>query len=129
VEERPQGRSRPSILAGQLLASGFTAFFLTFLIGEGVAEGFENVNWEGIGLSLVLAFAALSVLVAWVDPSLGSRLLLVTGVVLAPFIAVAAGSNQAVAATVLSAPYFLSALAIWFGVRRLARRGGPTADA
>jgi hypothetical protein len=129
VEAEPQRRTRPSIVVGQLLASGFTAFFLTFLIGEGVSEGLHDITWEGIGLVAVMIFASVSVLVAWVDPSLGSRLLLASGVALAALIAVSAETKQLGAASLLSAPYLFSALAIWFGARRLARSGGPVAGA
>jgi len=129
VESGTQQRTRPSIVVGQLIASGFTAFFLSFLIGEGVSEGFHGVTWEGIGLTAVMVFGTASVLVAWVDPALGSRLLFAAGIVLAAFVAVSAGSNRITAASVLSAPYLLSALAIWFGARRLARQDGPAAGA
>lgn len=129
MEGEPQRRTRPSIVVGQLLASGFTAFFLTFLIGEGVSDGVDHVTWEGIGLVAVMVFASVSVLVAWVDPSLGSRLLLASGVALAAFVAISAETNQLGAASLLSAPYLFSALAIWFGARRLARPGGPVPGA
>lgn len=118
-------RTRPSILAGQLLASAFTAFFLTFLVGEAASEGLDSITWEGFGLTLVMAFATVSVLVTWVEPSLGARLLFVAGVVLAAFVAVTAESNRAMAVVVLGAPYLISALAMCFGARRLARAAGP----
>jgi hypothetical protein len=129
VESEPRRRTRPSIIIGQLLASGYTAFFLTILIGEGISEGGHGLTWEGAGLIAVMLFGTASVLVAWVDPSLGSRLLLAAGIVLAAFVAVTAGSNRVAAVVLLSAPYLLSAFAIRYGLGRLARRDGPAADA
>jgi hypothetical protein len=123
VEGEPQRRTRPSILAGQLLASGFTAFFITFFIADAISEGVDS--WEEITLTVLLVFACLSVLVAWLQLALGSRLLLACAIAMAGFGAVASGSNQVLAAVLLSAPYLLSALAIWYGARRLARPAGP----
>jgi hypothetical protein len=129
VEGQPRRPTRPSIIAGQILASGYTAFFLAIVIGEEIAGEGNGATWEGIGLVVLMVFASASALAAWVVPSLGSRLLIASGIAMAGFVAVSAGGNRIAAAALLSAPYLISALAIWFGARRLSRGDGPVARA
>ena len=111
---------RPSILAGRLPAAAFTAFFLLFVIGEAATEGL-GLTAEAIGVALVAALAALAVVLAWRDAALGAHALAAAGLAFAILVAVTAEANQVRAMAIMSAPYFISSILIWFGVRRAAR--------
>jgi len=110
---------RPLILAGRLLATVFTALILPlFIVALVPAEG-ASLSAEDVGVALVLALAVLAVIIAWWDPSLGAYALATAGLAFVFLVAVIADSNQITAMAVLSWPYFLSSLLIWFGLWRL----------
>ena len=109
-----------SVLAGRLLATGFTAFFLLFAIGEAATEGL-GLSAEGIGVATVFGLAALSVILAWRDAALGALALAAVGLAIAVLVAVTADTNQVRAMAIMSAPYFFSSILIWFGLWRLAK--------
>ncbi|HLB27485.1 MAG TPA: hypothetical protein VJN32_07520 [Dehalococcoidia bacterium] len=110
---------RPFILAGRLLATGFTAFILLFAIGEAATEGL-GLSAEGIGVATVFGLAALSVILAWRDPALGALALAAVGLAITILVAVTAEANQVRAMALMSSPYFLSSVLIWLGLRRRA---------
>jgi hypothetical protein len=107
------------ILLGRLLASLFTAFFLLFAIGEAATEGL-GLSAEGIGVALVAALAALAVGLAWRDTALGAAAFAAAGLAFAILVAVTAEANQVRAIAIMSSPYFISSILVWFGVRRAA---------
>ena len=107
------------ILLGRLLASLFTAFFLLFAIGEAATEGL-GFSAEGIGVATVFGLAALSVILAWRDAALGAAAFAAAGLAFAILVAVTAEANQVRAMAIMSSPYFISSILVWFGVRRLA---------
>jgi hypothetical protein len=110
---------RPLILAGRLLASGFTAIFLLFAVGEAATEGL-GLSAEGIGVATVFGLAALSVILAWRDAALGVLALAAAGLAIAILVAVTAEANHVRAMAIMSSPYFLSSVLVWSGLRRRA---------
>jgi len=110
---------RLPILAGRLLATAFTAFILLFAIGEAATEGL-GLSAEGIGVATVFGLAALSVILAWRDAALGVLALAAVGLAITILVAVTAEANQVRAMAIMSSPYFISSILVWFGVRRAA---------
>jgi len=113
---RPRRGGRWPILAGRALATAFTAFFLLFAIGEAATEG-PGLSAEGIGVALVAALAALAVVIAWRDAALGAAAFAAVGLAFAILVAVTAEANQVRAMAIMSSPYFISSILVWFGVR------------
>jgi len=111
---------RPSIFAGRLLATAFTAFILLFAIGEAATEGL-GLSAEGIGVATVFGPAALSVILAWRDAALGVLALAAVGLAITILVAITAEANQVRAMAIMSSPYFISSILVWFGARRLAK--------
>ena len=116
---RPRRRGRWPILAGRALATAFTAFILLFAIGETASEGL-GLSAEGIGVATVFGLAALSVILAWRDAALGAAAFAAAGLAFAILVAVTAEANQVRAMAIMSSPYFISSILVWFGVRRAA---------
>ena len=110
---------RLPILAGRLLATAFTAFILLFAIGEAAAEGL-GLSAEGIGVATVFGLAALFVILAWRDAALGALALAAVGFAITILVAATSEANQVRAMAIMSSPYFISSILVWFGVRRLA---------
>ena len=110
---------RPLILAGRLLASGFTAIFLLFAVGETATEGL-SLAAEAIGITIVLGLAVLAVVIAWRDPPLGPYALAAVGLAIAILVAVTSEANHVRAMAIMSSPYFLSSVLVWSGLRRRA---------
>ena len=111
---------RLPILAGRLLATAFTAFILLFAIGEAATEGL-GLSAEGIGVATVFGLAALSVILAWRDAALGALALAAVGFAITILVAATSEANQVRAMAIMSSPYFISSILVWFGVRRLAK--------
>ncbi|MDP2675071.1 MAG: hypothetical protein Q8Q00_09230 [Dehalococcoidia bacterium] len=118
--DQDRRRGRLPILAGRLLATAFTAFILLFAIGEAATEGL-GLSAEGIGVATVFGLAALSVILAWRDAALGVLALAAVGLAITILVAVTAEANQVRAMAIMSSPYFISSILVWFGVRRLAK--------
>ena len=116
---RPRRRGRWPILAGRALATAFTAFILLFAIGETASEGL-GLSAEGIGVATVFGLAALSVILAWRDAALGALALAAVGFAITILVAATSEANQVRAMAIMSSPYFISSILVWFGVRRAA---------
>ena len=118
---------RPRILrrTGRVLATAFALVYGVFIIGE----GFDGLDAERAALLVLLVFAALSVVGGWLSDRVGGAMLVVAGVALAAFVAIAADRNEIIAAVVMGGPFLLAGEALLLAAAlRQDRRGERQGD-
>jgi hypothetical protein len=79
------------------------------LFGGGL---FDQPSAAYVALMLVLAFAAVAAIAAWVSDTAGGGMLVLAGVALAICVGVAAEQNVTLAIVLLSAPFIVAGLAL-----------------
>ena len=108
-----------------MLATAFALVYGVFIIGEGV----DGLDAERAALLALLAFTALSVVGGWLSDRVGGAMLVVAGVALAAFVAIAADRNEIIAAVVMGGPFLLAGEALLLAAAlRQDRRGERQGD-
>ena len=91
--------------AARSVGAAVTLFSLVMVIGEGIAEeSGEGVSAEGVGVALLTAWLAASLMVGWRWERIGGLSAIVAGVALGIFISQTAGSNVLLVTFLLPLP-------------------------
>ncbi len=103
-----------------MLATAFALVYWVFIIGE----GFDGLGGERAALLVLLVFTALSVVGGWLSDRVGGAMLVVAGVALAGFVAIAADRNEVIAAVVMGGPFVLAGEALLLAAALRGERPG-----
>lgn len=108
MARREPWRTRILRRTGRVLATAFALVYWVFIIGEGL----DGLDAERAALLALLVFTALSVVGGWLSDRVGGAMLVIAGVALAGFVAMAADRNEIIAAVVMGGPFVLAGEAL-----------------
>lgn len=100
-------------LIARIIPSIFIAFFLFMLTGESISES-EPITWEGIGVVACALVLLAAVVFVWIKGKPGGIALIVCGLAFAVFIFITAGSNKIPASILISSPFWVSGVLLFF---------------
>ena len=109
------------VLLGRIIATLAIIFLFLFALGEGISELLMKgmkIKVEGLVLFLLLLLAAGSTIIAWVRGKIGAHLFLISGLCLAVFSFIIAARNRWLMALIMGGPFLLSAILIYFAIRK-----------
>lgn len=101
---------KPRVLRrfGRLLATSFALAYTALVVSEVAGE----FNAKGATFVALLLYAVVSAFAGWLSDRIGGAMLVVAGVALAGFVALAAERNQVVATAFIGGPFLLAGLAL-----------------
>ena len=112
-------------LAARIIGFGAAGFFLTFLIGEGIAEfaatGWEAIEIEGVLLVVIVGIALAGCLLSWWREQLAGILLVSSAIAMGIHIGIVAQRNELLVWSMVGLPYLIAGV-LFLNSWRLSRK-------